>query len=162
MKKVLVLMLVLGMASMASAGLTWSQSSITLTVGEVGTVQLVSSDGAMGKVWTIADLGVAGLAVSPLANAGDDASAAVYDTSPASSYYGWAYAEILDSAAPFNNAPGNVFDVTLTGAAEGMFTMTSDYYSSLGAGDSLMVTVIPEPMTIGLLGLGGLFLRRRK
>ncbi len=28
--------------------------------------------------------------------------------------------------------------------------------------DSVAITIIPEPMTVILLGLGGLFLRRRK
>jgi len=33
---------------------------------------------------------------------------------------------------------------------------------SITLGDAVMVNVVPEPMTVALLGLGGLFLRRRK
>ena len=157
MKKILVLMLVLGITSMASAGLTYNVSSVSIGIGESTTVQLVSSDGAMGQVW-LKDLTNAiyeVTAITPLANAGDDATSSLYTSGS------WAKATILDSGEPFNNAAGNVFDVVILGIGAGTGYLDSDYYATLGANAPLTV-IVPEPLTVGLLGLGGLFLRRRK
>ncbi|MFC1675652.1 PEP-CTERM sorting domain-containing protein [Planctomycetota bacterium] len=73
-------------------------------------------------------------------------------------------------APPF---PGDMVSFTFTATAE---TTIDPYYGQYngdgvnnpaiaGAGDAFGVvnlTLVPEPMTIALLGLGGLFLRRRK
>ena len=153
-------MLVLGIASMASAGLTYNVPSVTLGVGESITVQLVSSDGAMNTAF----LGGGGagvfdvIAISPYPAAGDDAYYYIYTSGP---WIGWASATIYDAAEVFNNAAGNVFDITILATGLGTGYLDSDYYSTLGANSPLTVNV-PEPLTIGLLGLGGLFLRRRK
>jgi len=52
------------------------------------------------------------------------------------------------------DAPGAVVLSLVTMDAEGAFIET--------LWDTKVITQIPEPMTLGLLGLGGLFLRRRK
>jgi len=44
----------------------------------------------------------------------------------------------------------------------GIVTIALIDTSSLAVLDTITVTQIPEPMTVALLGLGGLFLRRRK
>jgi len=49
--------------------------------------------------------------------------------------------------------------LTLTGSAVQIDLLDADAETVL---DSVTLVVIPEPMTIALLGLGGLFLRRRK
>jgi hypothetical protein len=157
MKKLLVLMLVLGVASMATAGLTWSQSDITVAVGVPFTVTLSTSDLVQGFAFLEPGGGVAVTGVSMYAGAGDDAYYTVYTSGPS---VGWAQVAISDAGAPFNNAIGPVFDITMVASAAG--SMGSDYYGKFGASDTLTVNIIPEPITMGLLAVGGLFLRRRK
>ncbi|MHC4499922.1 MAG: PEP-CTERM sorting domain-containing protein [Planctomycetota bacterium] len=70
-----------------------------------------------------------------------------------------------DSATPFNLASGNQYDVTLLGAVGQIgntYSIYLDTYGDAGGPDKMDVKVVPEPMTIALLGLGGLFLHRRK
>jgi len=40
--------------------------------------------------------------------------------------------------------------------------ITGYYWQSVGFVDDVDITVVPEPMTLGLLGLGGLTLLRRR
>jgi hypothetical protein len=64
---------------------------------------------------------------------------------------------------------GDWTQVTLTGAVP-LNAVTMHMYVGIGSWgigrntlfDDVSLTIIPEPMSIGLLGLGGLFLRRRK
>ena len=164
MKKCLVLLMVLSIASMATAGLVWSQSTLDLTgAGDSATIQLVSTDGVMAAGYVDA-LGLGGVAsitsITPLGAAGDDAYATVY--SAGHSYAGWSLVGMADLAPPFNNAPGAVFDVVIVALGDGSGTANSDYYGSFGAAGDILTVNVPEPITMGLLGLGGLFLRRRK
>ena len=58
-----------------------------------------------------------------------------------------------------------IYSITVsldTGAASFWDTVPTDRYEDLVSGTSLTVTVIPEPVTIALLGLGGLLLRRKE
>ena len=164
MKKLLVLALVLGLASVASAALTWSVSSVSVGLNESATVQISSSTAttyAGGPAWvgndasTVAEI----TGISALAAAGGNA--AIQDPT-ATTWAGWWTVNALDTEEPFTIASGNQWDVTIKGLAVGSYVIGSDFYASAGANDSLTITVIPEPMTIALLGLGGLFLRRRK
>ena len=168
MKKVLVLMLVLGFASMASAGLSlWvngapaESSSITMLTSEIAQIGLYN-DGSVDKSigyltiqpgdpgsWT------GGYLVHPPAQGGV----------PTYAYY---YAPI--NGFIFYNADANPANLNLVGLlaefefhCDGIGDVTIDYSDAgLGPMDTLVIHQIPEPMTIGLLGLGGLFLRRRK
>ena len=164
MKKLLILVLVLGMASMASANLSWSQSAITLGINESATVQIVSSTTVpYAALWMGANAStVAQITAVSVLPAAVDGSAAVW-----TGYPGWWDITAKDND-PDNDpalASGNHFDVTIKGLAVGTYVINSDYYgqANLGTGvnDTLTITV-PEPMTIALLGLGGLFLRRRR
>ena len=164
MKKLLILMLVLGMTSAANAVITWSVDEVTIdiTVDPTAVVQLVSDSGlSYTGVWVGADpspLGVAEITSMTILPAALDGSAVP------TAYAGWWQIEGLD----FNPddaivvTPGNHFDVTITGLVEGTYTLGSDFYNTVGDNASLLVTVIPEPMTIALLGLGSLFLLRRR
>ena len=171
MKKIVVLMLVLGLASFASAGLTWTDgaggdvSTITLTsITDTAVVYLTTDVAANGSFYAgpmYSGNGVAGItAVSTLAAAGPDGTNVLYGSG---TFAGSAWLEIKD--ADPDTAPGlvvgNAFMLTIhaTGAGPGQVTFTSDHF---GTGDSLLVKHIPEPATIALLGLGGLLLRKKR
>jgi hypothetical protein len=165
MRKLLILMLVLGMAPMACA--TVSLVSTAATVGESGTVTIqVSSDWA-SLAWT-GYLGYthAGAALtSAWANtiAGKDG----YVFPSPAGYAGYYQLVAADLAAePVTIQAGIQFEGILqgiTGSAEGI---DYDFYLYNGSWtaviDTFTLTVIPEPITLALLGLGGLLLRRRK
>jgi hypothetical protein len=57
---------------------------------------------------------------------------------------------------------GAHININLVGVTEGVTTV--DLYDTSGMVflDSAQITVLPEPMTIALLGLGGLFMLRRR
>ena len=163
MKKLLILMLVLGITSAANATvLEWSTNAITIDLGDpVAVVQLIASDDQpYAAKWVgndpsaIAEI----TSISALTAAGPDA--VVKDPS-VTGWAGWWTVEALDfDPTTWDVSAGSQYTVTITGLAEGVYTIDSDSYS--GTNDVLTITVIPEPMTVALLGLGGLFLLRRR
>ena len=157
MKKLMILLLVLGLAGAANATLlTWSVDAVTITgLNNSVVVQIVSDDDQgfstryLGSATsTVAD--ITGVTALPAAGGNAVVAASTGD---------WWGIATSDSVSPFTIAAGNQYDVTIKGLALGSHSITSDLY---GTGDTLSITVVPEPMTIALLGLGGLFLRRRK
>ena len=133
-------------------------NELTLDVMEIETVQLYCNDPTaraydvtMGNsASTIADI----TQVTPLYLAGDWAYASPSDPDWWNLHCDW---------NPLYPQPisvwGDHWDVTIKGLSPGSYSLNSDYYGAQGANDILSITVIPEPCSILLLGLGGLVLR---
>ena len=163
MKKLLILMLVLGMASVANATvLSWSADAVTIpSINATVVVTLDADDNVIfSPKWvgnTPASPSIASItSIVARAAAGPDSQV---KNPTDTTYAGWWTVMTLDLATPITIESGAQWDVTIKGFVEGTFGLASDNY---GTNDTLEVTVLPEPMTIAMLGLGSLFLLRRK
>jgi hypothetical protein len=197
MKKLLVLLLVLGMISVTNAG--------TLTIDvEVGGVDYAGQALAPGTevtvkiIQTATDTAGAGgemyvaFAGTPVSITDNTPGPAVYDPGPPASLYGWNW--LLNGGVSMIDQGGGVYHAWKGAAANPgvgtpgvgavmdplgpiMYSNTYEFKFQVGDGDTDLVwggtwdgdldgiaetIIVPEPMTIALLGLGGLFLRRRK
>ena len=167
MKKFVVLMLVLGMVSMASATLTIVESAVDVVDGGSTTITLASDTTSGWGMYIKAPSGSTGItAITEISNnAGDDGYANIHtnNTYAASGYWDIAASDASD---PFTSiVPGNQFTVTIDDgglASGGTYLIELRTYGWTAGGDSIVVSVIPEPATMCLLGLGGLLLRRKK
>jgi len=189
MKKLLVVLMVLTVATVANAGLQIGgiptdpirpSDTVVLSIVATGVqspqdMYLFASDSSLGTVsggavvWSDFSTSLGELT---LHEGADDMYV------QAVQYYGWTnsmqtyYINLVGGTVPalvmngtvVNNvvfhcegAPG---DVTIVLGAVVDTTGNGDYAMSVF--DSQVIHQIPEPMTLGLLGLGGLFLRRRK
>ena len=162
MRKLLIVLLVFGLASVANATvLSWSTNTVSVGIGSSVVVQLTADDATgYDPKWVGADASTVAeiSAISALTAAGPDSQ--VKDPA-ATTWAGWwtVMALDLDPTSGGAVAAGDHFDVTIDGLALGTYNIGADTY---GTNDILAITVVPEPMTLMLLGLGGLFLRRRK
>jgi hypothetical protein len=173
MKKLLVLALVLSMASMANAALTLSFDATDVQVGGAVTISL-SGDGGTdpGEFFLTMNAGAAGAF---------DISGAVLD------YPGSAKAIFLDSTyAGDLGVKGDYIDIQLTDLpvppnpvaplngllVHGMVLNVGDVGGTINlvlfntngevqATQDITVSDIPEPVTMGLLALGAMFIRRK-
>ena len=159
MKKLLVLMLVLGMASLASA--------VPVVTG------IVSWEVVGGQlIGTGIDLGDADLYLATAAYGGSNTVLSRDDTtngSPGANLAAGNNGKILLASSIYWRAiAGDIAEVTQeTGEWFRMnidTTEATDIYVHDGAANwaELGMITVPEPMTMVLLGIGGLFLRRRK
>ncbi|MEN6385907.1 MAG: PEP-CTERM sorting domain-containing protein [Phycisphaerales bacterium] len=165
MKKILALTLVLSIASLASA---------TYTIGLVGSTITVSSDvGLIGGL----DLGIAVIGnatidnfayrtvdapVNPPVVVGYSAADLLGSGAPYESYTGgWTTFQFGDPVTTPNGA-GMWFTATVTGTVGTQLLLTDSITGEAFGGVGQSVTIVPEPITMALLGLGGLFIRKRK
>ena len=168
MKKMLILMLVLGFASTASAlvvelgaGGTTNGAGVDMTTA-LTTLEVVSDTAATPYVrylisWDDSALDITG--VSVLTAAGSDAFVTDFGAGMGAGTRTWEI-QAMDSSPPLDSILAGIqFNVGVSiGALGGQMELLDE--SMATTLDT--ITVVPEPMTIALLGLGGLFLRRRK
>ena len=162
MKKCLVLMLVLGIASMATATLTISAPA-TIDVGATVSIAIVADaasaaqtgDASGGYVTALGTYHtyISGFVMEPGAAAGT-MSGYSYNAST-----GYIYVNGSNLGTEDLLSPGDWLSFDL---GTGALAVGDVITIALNNGQSVGIDVVPEPMTIGLLGLGGLFLRRRK
>jgi hypothetical protein len=166
MKKLLILMLVLGLASMATAALVININgsdpggSGNIINGDEIQVMSTNADTYLGYVFIKTGSESGSLANGAFGSdyAGDQRSISAYSVTG----YGAGYkiiADYLDTATPTVSGEHFVMDFSGGSLSD---TGVIDLYHNLTVVDSYTYTVVPEPMTIALLGLGGLLLRRRK
>ncbi|MHC4742191.1 MAG: PEP-CTERM sorting domain-containing protein [Planctomycetota bacterium] len=175
MKKMLILTLILGMTSVASAGIVVvtpddiNASIETDPIGDVVPMQahfvgVVSLPGSVvptllygGNLAEFTDY----TGADAMLTAAVDAAIAAYAAldplddlvgGPSAQIYFGAY---YDSQDPPVDVVGQLVSLAGTGEYE-VYLMDADITAAYSA------VHVPEPITLGLLGLGGLFLRRRK
>jgi hypothetical protein len=186
MKKLLVLLMVLGLMSTANAALTTylsldgstvAPASDTITVGSIINVSIVSTVGAPTAMnLELDDTAAGALAQTGAYTHGDW----IYTGGTVQGMTQYAAAGSIASiwGPTITGYPG-FFEPTAAGAPGGLTTAGEWFsinYQCTGLGDTyitlydsqanelsqMVVHQTPEPITMTLLGLGGLFLRRRK
>jgi len=181
MRKLLILMLVLGMASMAMATPTITVSNTTPQPGDTiqvyitGTAAEASTDGVTGTGgWS----GVLAINYAAYGYTGGSPYLTISPPPTITTYAGGMAGAITSTAVEFiAAAAGTPWDETTDVDIGLWFTYDVDVSATALDGDSevidlldnalanvgqVTINIIPEPMTMALLGLGGLFLRRRK
>ena len=166
MKKLLILMLVLGFVSSASAlTVTLDPSGTLIVPAGAYQINVVSDEDTTGYEYFLAALdNTYGTitSVTALGKAGDDGIVTPFGDM--AGYFAVHGVKALDMSAPFDSIlAGNQFlaDISFTGTAVGEDLTIVLLNGSLATLDSITYSV-PEPMTIALLGLGSLFLLRRR
>lgn len=173
MKKLLIMFLVLGLASLAQAATlelsvdgsrdgagNTTYVQINYTVDDTITVDVYCTSASSDQFWLGIGAGTSDGSWLADTNAvyiemGNDASVTAYSAD-------WWYGD-TGFSVDTPPATGKWFDVDFQcDSTDG--TVYIYLYDETGyvLEDTIKITQVPEPMTILLLGLGGLFLRRRK
>jgi hypothetical protein len=181
MKKLVALMLVFGMVSVASAGL---QLSVNGNPDPIDTeIELLPSETLELDIWTDADIGMfAGHLWMCVVKTTQGTITGGAGTITASVVSGPAPSTGVIPPAGMEGRWGNVFNLESTPIAAGTIIVDSlifhceterldavvelwEVIEDVGTGvlyDSVIIHQIPEPATMALLSLGGLFLLRRR
>jgi len=171
MKKVLVLVLVLGLATVSNAALqltiNGSAATSAISTGLTGSVGVGItmtdnlSQGTFLDYETAAAKDVSYTITGPtlvLPAAGNLASIDAGGISGTA----WEYGITIANSTGYVSAPGQVVNSTVTGTGQA-YVLTVNLWDNAGENivDTATVSFVPEPITMALLGLGGLFIRRR-
>jgi hypothetical protein len=181
MKKMLVFLMVLTLTGIASAG-TISYSASASSIDAVSTVTVTvsannfSGDGLVNiaqvdQLYTLLSGQVASFTTSnfqenPLFNNAAGTNPAISDAdllvTPPGPYPGTtAMLFTFDVTSPAGS-PADVLNIALDTSTT-PYVLDSNFSFATGtAGAGTSITFIPEPITVVLMGLGGLFLRRRR
>jgi len=175
MKKLIVLALVLSMATMANAGLVLSTTSTgPLNVGDTTTLSVGTdaeiSPGVGEGYWAIGSLTVNGMTTGGVSLYPTEGGIAIFDDAvtsgvvlPEGENGVWG----MIALGTLASVPiGGIYDeitFTCNGPVDTVVTLyfseTTEVWTAVS---SVTISQVPEPITMALLGLGGLFLRRRK
>ena len=165
MKKLLVLSLVLGIASLATAALSMSADKTVLMPGEVATIT-VSGPGENWLGYIIVEEGGVGALSNPTWLFTPSAGLAYADPYTEA---GWGIGYEFAPTADAPSTPPEGAQITFDFSSAGVGTAVVSLWDGLGAFESpeggfltFTVAEIPEPATMVLLGLGALVLRKRK
>jgi len=170
MKKLVVLVLVLGLAAMANAGLTLSVSSTLLAPSDTASVSIYGDYTVLAQglgdyfLGTVVGGGPGSLSNMVLDYTGNDSSVYTIDDSELAEFLGIENPLVGISLSDLTLNPPLVNGLLVHGifhcGGAGNVTLVlldGDGYLV----DSVVISQIPEPMTLALLGLGGLFIRRK-
>lgn len=165
MKKLLVLMLVLGMSGLATAGLSLSWDDATSTISillDEGSLNLISYDLALTL-----DAGAFDSAGADLNPSGKGWMTAAKVAAQNEQMFRVTAADIqmfggTGLAAPNAVLTGLVVNPGPAGSWVTLMSYDAAWADGSNSTGELASVFVPEPMSMLLLGLGGLFLRRRK
>lgn len=180
MKNILTVFAVLAIASVANAGLQISvdgvvsppESQVTIRVGETAVIDIHGTEYASG--WLLLQGSATIDASAPTFKWANSSVGNMQDPLLSEMIAGlvdFGYPDILDivtmdvvdTEEPYDTPDGLVIDgLKFTCTEVGDVVLTLLNANTFEEFDAVTIHQIPEPMTLALLGLGGLFLRRRK
>jgi len=164
MKKLLVLMLVFGVSSLASAGLILTANGADVDVVDAQSVAVtVESTAGITGFWIT--IGVEGGTLSGVPNYPETWMFAPFTVAQDNVSVEVTGGDFFPKAGPLRVLDGITVTRTadqavVTLVAAGPTNIAEGVFDAGEVFDSF--TIVPEPMSMVLLGLGGLFLRRRK
>ena len=176
MKRIIVVLMVLSLAAVANAGLLISVNGqidppdplIALTSGQTANIGIWSDGGLLAD--GVGYLVVSGPATAGIADASHYVSEEliyVVGSGPFEGAVGFDLKDADTGNPPFLPSGTLVDNITLGSNGTGQIELELWFDETSAGGqlqlmDTQVFNMVPEPMTMALLGLGGLFLRRRK
>jgi len=160
MKKLLVLTLVLGLATVATATITVDPLAASVENGSSITISISSDNDASYGRFLIIDNLAGTLSNQVLLSAAGPAGLVMDDVELGAP--GTFMFQALSFDVPSTVVPGLHFTVDYTANDDSSLVTIAVLDFDFNPVGSIEIQNTPEPMTLGLLGLGGLFLRRRK